>query len=389
MILLDIFANFFIFAMPTNTGFPLRKVERNDCVQKVMKQNLLVKRFAELDLSDPFFDSLKGDYSEFPQWFARKAADDESAIVFIVDGGLQGFLYRKLEVGELEDCNPVLPNKRRYKIGTFKIDAHGTKLGERFLKKMLDLAISRKVEEVYVTVFPKHAALLKLFQEYGFRKAATKSSPNGEEDVLVKVIGEPSENILHRYPYIQAVGVRKWLLAIKPEFHTSLFPDSILKNETYDQVRDVSFTNSIHKVYVSYLEGLDQIRPGDLVLIYRTSDTAGQARFRSVVTSLCTVEEIKFKRDFSGRAMYISYCERYSVFDPESLIDWWEKFPALKFTVIKLCYNAAFSRRITRGDLIEKVGLDESVRWGILQLTDEQFSAVCVMGGIQDLILNQ
>ena len=43
------------------------------------------KRFSEINLNDPFFDSLKADYPStssstgFVQWFAAKAADGKAA----------------------------------------------------------------------------------------------------------------------------------------------------------------------------------------------------------------------------------------------------------------------------------------------------------------------
>ena len=46
------------------------------------------KRFSEIDLNDPFFDSLKADYpgtsssTGFVQWFTKKAADGKRALVF-------------------------------------------------------------------------------------------------------------------------------------------------------------------------------------------------------------------------------------------------------------------------------------------------------------------
>ena len=43
--------------------------------------NLKYLRFSEINLSDPFFDSLKQDYEEFPSWFLRKA--NERAYVFV------------------------------------------------------------------------------------------------------------------------------------------------------------------------------------------------------------------------------------------------------------------------------------------------------------------
>ena len=31
--------------------------------------NLIYSKFSEIDLNDPFFDSLKDDYKEFSDWF--------------------------------------------------------------------------------------------------------------------------------------------------------------------------------------------------------------------------------------------------------------------------------------------------------------------------------
>ena len=38
------------------------------------------KAFGEIDLADPFFDSLKADYVEFSEWYRRKADAGERAL---------------------------------------------------------------------------------------------------------------------------------------------------------------------------------------------------------------------------------------------------------------------------------------------------------------------
>lgn len=43
----------------------------------------------------------------------------------------------KNEDEALLDITPNMPEAKRLKVGTFKIDAHNTKLGERFVKKLL------------------------------------------------------------------------------------------------------------------------------------------------------------------------------------------------------------------------------------------------------------
>ena len=102
--------------------------------------NLKLEYFSKINLDDPFFDSLKSDYKEFPNWFSKKREEGESAFIFINNRGLlDGFLYLKIEDEELNDIKPSLPSKNRLKIGTLKINPHGTRLGERFLKKYLIL----------------------------------------------------------------------------------------------------------------------------------------------------------------------------------------------------------------------------------------------------------
>lgn len=40
-----------------------------------MKQH----KFGDIDLSDPFFDSLKEDYPEFTEWYTKKTKSDTKA----------------------------------------------------------------------------------------------------------------------------------------------------------------------------------------------------------------------------------------------------------------------------------------------------------------------
>jgi L-amino acid N-acyltransferase YncA len=162
---------------------------------------ITVERFGDLDLSDPFFDSLKSDYQEFPDWFKRK--HDNEAWVLRNEQGIQAFLYLKEETGSLDDVEPPRPAARRMKAGTMKVEARGTRLGERFLRLMFDQALERHVEEIYVTVFPKHEGLINLLTRWGFSKEGTKSSPNGVEDVYVR------PNTLDGAKHLQRLSVRK------------------------------------------------------------------------------------------------------------------------------------------------------------------------------------
>jgi hypothetical protein len=88
--------------------------------------------FSNLDVSDPFFASLVADYAGFEKWFEVKSVQGEKAYI-LKENDLLGFLYLKEENEEDNTIVPKFEKKRRLKIGTFKIDAHGTVLGERFI----------------------------------------------------------------------------------------------------------------------------------------------------------------------------------------------------------------------------------------------------------------
>lgn len=335
--------------------------------------------FKNINLNDPFFNSLKEDYSEFCDWFEKKSTNQA---YYYDENGIQAFLYLKIETEELSDFTPALPLKKRIKIGTLKINPKGTRLGERFIKKAIDYAITNDVTEMYVTVFEKHNTLIELLERYGFKKKALKSTQNGTELVLIKDLLELDEDALLDYPTIVRTGKNKFLLGIKPEYHTRLFPDSILTNENgYDLIKDVSHTNSIEKVYICWMSGVLSIKPGDSVVIYRMSDNQGPAEYRSVATSLCSLVELKTKNDFSNLDEFLKYCSKYSVFSTEELTSYYGK---RNLYVLRMTYNFAFKKRVIRQQLADEAGLDRSQRWGIMQLRERQFEKIIELGGINE-----
>lgn len=345
-------------------------------------ENLLLTDFNKINLNDPFFDSLKEDYSEFEKWFERKRLTGDKAYI-LQDDGIQAFLYLKLETDAITDIEPQLESARRLKVGTFKVNPHGTRLGERFIKKIFDHAIQSGVISAYVTVFDKHRQLMNLLISYGFQRYGTKTTKNGTEAVLIKPFRGAGSDMVINYPRFSTKAGKKHLLAIYPDFHTRLFPDSILKNESFDVVQDISHTNSIHKIYVTSMD-VRGLRPSDLLVIYRTGDGQGPAYYRSVVTSICTVEEVKSKYDFGSLSDFLSYCEQYSVFNTDELADWFNKS---RLYVIKMLYNAAFTKRLTRGNLIENIGLNGDQRWNFIALADTHFNSIIQQGGIHENLI--
>jgi hypothetical protein len=143
-----------------------------------MIETIKLEKFSAVDLSDVFFDSLKSDYPGFEDWFKRKADSGEEAYVQRDEfDQLQAFLYLKIEEGAVEDVTPIMPPKKRLKIGTFKVNGHNTRVGERFFKKAFDFAVNHSVEEIYVTIFDRimQKPLIQKVVNFGFREYGKKA----------------------------------------------------------------------------------------------------------------------------------------------------------------------------------------------------------------------
>ena len=185
--------------------------------------------------------------------------------------------------------------------------------------------------------------------------------------------------MLADYPFIRTKAHRAWLLAVYPEYHSQLLPDSILNNEPREMLRDVSHTNTIHKAYIGRVP-LNQITRGDLVVIYRTSDGQGPAFYRSVATSICVVEEVSSKQDFASADHFVDYSRAHSVFSPAQLRNQFETNHRLY--IARMTYNLAFNKRITRGRLLEEANISEQPRWDLREVTREQLLKIVKMGNI-------
>lgn len=363
----------------------LKNKIRNNQERRPM--DLQVQRFSDIDLNDSFFDSLRASYPEFNEWYNKKAAAGATAYCYYVDNELKDFLYLKIEEEELSDLTPALPAKKRLKVGTFKVDnedRHTTR-GERFMKKIMDKAIAEDVDEIYVTMFPTEElqGLIRMFEKFGFSHIADKPHEGGNaEYVLIKDMTTHVDDFKLDYPFVKKASSNKYVLSIVPEFHTHLFPDSILKNEKkYDLIQDVSETNSIYKIYLCWMQDTRNLKAGDKLIIYRTSDEEGKAYYRSVCTSVCTVCEVKTYRDFENEEEFIKYTNRYSVFKEHELRRWYKN--KKYFIVIKMVYNIAFTKKVINMVMKEQVGLKPKY-WGFFKLTDAQFDKLLELGEIDE-----
>ncbi|WP_028592402.1 GNAT family N-acetyltransferase [Paenibacillus massiliensis] len=338
----------------------------NDVIQIV--------KFSDLNVSNPFFDSLKDAYDGFTAWFEKKSLGEETVYILQDQEKLLGFLYLKEEDEEDTTIDPPLHKKRRLKIGTFKIMAHGTVLGERFLGIILKKMIEESFEETYVTLFDEQKGLIKLFEKFGFLFWGKKE--NGEL-VYNKILKEQND-IFKDFPRITTHDTSKYLLSILPEYHTKLFPYSKLNTEKEHKIEDLSFTNTVQKVYLTKMSGTGNLKPKDNIVIYRMKDVGKKAEYSSVATSICTVVETRRIESFRTLQDFLDYCGKGVVFSDKELRSFWatKRYPI----IIKMLYNFSLNKRIIRQRLIEEVGLERNAYAGFMQLTDSQFNKIMELG---------
>ncbi len=340
--------------------------------------------FSEVELNDPFFDSLKADYPGFEKWFYKKVEEHSDVYVqYDENRYLQGFLYMKIEFDGVSDVNPPIISSRILKIGTFKINAHGTKMGEQFLKIIFEHATEQQVDCCYLTIFEKQEGLISLVKSFGFDYWGTKGDDNNAEMVLVKDMNRFTGKICYDYPKINIANSKKYLLSIYPKYHSIMFPEAILSTESRNIIKDISPSNSIHKVYVCSMGDVENIKYGDIIVMYRTAEYGRSAEYSAVATSVCTVEEVRLQTSFSDFEDFYRFACQYTIFDRDDLQYWYNR-GGLK--VIKMVYNFALKKRIVRHELIEKLGLDRNRYWGFFELTDLEFKQIVYYGQAEDYI---
>lgn len=339
------------------------KVVETEFPDKIEYKMLSVKkeRFGSVNLEDSFFDTLKEDYPGFVDWFNSK--NGEEAYVFKDDSGVHGFLYVKTEYEGEDDYLKVVPHlndNKKLKVGTFKIDTtlKGFRLGERFIKIIIDNAVANKVDEIYVTLFENHRneidSLRDLLCKWGFYYYGYKETNNDKkESVFVKSMKQydSSQSAKYNFPLLKP-DFDMYFLPIDPEYHTDLFPDAILKTEDsslYSKKKGHLY--ALEKIYVSNTTNKGP-KPGDLVVIYRMGDRYPK-RYSSVCTGLAILEEIIFPQTLEE---YLNVCSNKSVFGTSELKDFYltKKYR----TVIKLILYKTYLNKISLDTLISNGLLD-------------------------------
>ena len=249
------------------------------------------KYFSDINLQDPFFDSLKGDYPEFEsEWFPKCVAENRQALVFSDEYGLGAFLAMKYETEPITMVECELPAIPRLKVSTLKLAPRfrGQRLGEGALGLILWKWQASQLEEIYVTVFPNHTDVATQLTRFGFN--AVGHNMRGESVYLRSRKAIDFSDPYRSFPFISPHFRKGGYLIVEDNYHDTLFPYSELKNTFQEQLAQDA-ANGVSKVYIGQ-QWQTHYQVGEPVFIYRKSNGPGQRRYRSCLTSYCVITNI-------------------------------------------------------------------------------------------------
>jgi len=345
---------------------------------------LSVKRdyFGNIELKDEFFDSFRNDYKGFDKWYNGKAGNNEMAYVCYDGKLLKAFLFLKVEdKGEVyTDIVPAFDHKKRLKIGTFKVVSNGLRIGERFMKIMFDNARLYKVDEIYVTIFdkrPELLSLISLLDKFGFRNYGSKATSSGIEKVLVRDFskGSNDENPKLTFPWLSKKSA-VYIVPIRPEYHTELFPDSILRTESpNDFVENQPYRNAISKSYISH-SLTRNLESGDILVFYRSGGI-----YKGVATTIGIVEGVV--DGLKDLKELVQACRKRTVLSEKELQEYWERRPKNRPFVINFLYAFSFLKRKTLKDMLqEKILPSMDTVKTITKIDRESFKKLIKLSGL-------
>ena len=304
-----------------------------------------------LDINDPIFDKLKRDYVDFEGWFKRKQNAKRNCLSYYNPNNLLGavLIYKPEEEEQIVLKETILPYKNRIKIATMIVTYEGYKIGEFFLKWIIDYAQSNKIDELYLTHFIEpDDSLVFLITEYGFilegynnlGEAVYTKSINREEceKKICDEIGEksPIELAKKYYPYFyDGPEVNKIIVPITDEYHEKLF---LSKSQQSSLSNDITVSrNTIKKAYLSNTP--TNINVGDILLFYQTRTNQGISEIGVVESS---------HKDLSLEDIIKTVGKR-SVFSQEELKEFEDKNSILLFIHSREFYKIPSKKLIKMG----------------------------------------
>jgi hypothetical protein len=361
----------------------------------------LLKKFADINLNDAFFDSLKADYpgnensTGFVEWFNKKVNDGSTALIFEDEEGVGAFVVLKNEHESIRLQDSIMPDIKRIKISTFRIAERyrRQRIGEGAIGLILWKWQQSYSEEIYVTVFDKHKTLISQFERFGFQNMGNNF--NGE-NVLVKSRRNIDFSDPYKaFPFIKANFDYAGYVIVDDYYHDTMFAYSELANTASLQSKiSSSVSNGLSKIYVGKASQIKH-KIGEPVFIYRRYTQGNGKRYKSCITSYCIVTDViqakinnRFLMSFEKLKDRIG---NKSVFNETELLRQYNDFKDL--TIIEMLYYGYFGA----GNNVNMNWLDNNGCWATdrqyptdVHLTEAQFKTILAEGNVNvsNVIIN-
>lgn len=278
-------------------------------------------------LGSNFFDSLREGYPGFDEWFRKSARINTKAWISWEQPRVIGAIciFKRQENVAITQEGLTLASPA-LKLSTFKVgDAvRGKKIGELFLKAAFRYASANHLENIFIHGdLDEHHFLFELLEDFGFTHVGSHPGPDGRDAVYLKKhpIDGPVDSALEAFEYLRHYfphyrdgnSVGKFIVPIRPEYHRILFPDYESPADRQMGLFRPSNTagNAIKMAYLCHSQ-TKSIKPGDVVLFYRSGDERS-------ITSLGIVEDYQPLSDAAEIARLVSRRTVYSMQDIEGM----------------------------------------------------------------------
>jgi hypothetical protein len=213
--------------------------------------------------------------------------------------------------------------------------------------------------------------------KFGFEDYGTKTTPSGTERVLVRdfTVRFDGTHPSKTFPWLSKAN-DVYIVPIRPEYHTELFPDSILRTEkALDFLDNMPHRNAISKAYISHSKNRN-LKTGDIVVFYRSGGV-----YKGVATTIGIVEEAIDGIPSLDELRKI--CRKRSVLTDKELAEYWNRYPTLRPFVFNFLCAFSFRKRITLKQMLDEGILPsmESVST-IKKMGRDEFTKLILLAGI-------
>lgn len=264
-----------------------------------------------MNLAASIFDSLRGDYQTFDDWWRAKVAQRDVVILGSRNDPEGISVLKAEESGDYPLQWPAL------KICTFKVkdEFQGGKRGELLLRATVDYARQRHHARCYLEVFPDKTEMVAWLIRFGFTVIPEACTEDGQIVMLKQL--QPGDQDPQLEPLEHAVTYgpgairveRMFAIPIQDRWVTRLLPE-VTGGDLFTGTEGSG--NAIRKAYLCNAPS-NKLRPGDTIAFVHTQ--AGASR----ICALGTVEQTLRSQDVDEIITFVGTRTVYSRTEIEEL----------------------------------------------------------------------